>query len=64
MNAIFMNSEKWETDPHRLLRNFPDKIDSNRNDKYDDFPNLTITIHGKAQKKFCKNNKFKISAPS
>ena len=23
-----------------------------------------FTIHGKSQKKFCKNNKFKISAPS
>ena len=46
-----MNSEKGETDPHRLLRNFPDEIDSNRNDKYDDFPNLTIYYTWKNTKK-------------
>ena len=44
MDAIFMNSKNSKTsDPHRLLLNLTDKIDSRRSDKYVAF----ITVYGK-----------------
>ena len=43
MNTIFMNSGNSKTsDPHRLLLNFTDKIDSKRKDKYIALSNLSV----------------------
>ena len=53
MDTIFINSENSKTsDPHRLLLNLSDKINSN----------LSIYYTWKNIKKSYKNNKFKISA--
>ena len=65
MNTIFMNSKNSKTsDPHRLLPNLTDKIDLRRKDKYIALSNLSIYYTWKNIKKSCKNNKFKISAPT
>ena len=43
MNTIFMNSGNSKTsDPHRLLLNLIDKIDSKRKDKYIALSNLSV----------------------
>ena len=60
-----MNSENCKTsDPHRLLRNFTDKINLKRTDKCDVLLNLNTHFPSKNIKKSCKNKKFKISAPT
>ena len=58
-----MNSENSKTsDPHRLLLNLSDKINSKRNDKHVALSNLSIYYMWKNFKKLYTNNKFKISA--
>ena len=60
-----MNSENSETsDPHRLLLNLSDRINLKRSDKYVALSNHSIYYTWKNTKKSCKNNKFKISAPT
>ena len=60
-----MNSEDIKTsDPHRLLLNITDKINLKKSDKYVTLSNLSIYYTWKNIKKSCKNNKFKISAPT
>ena len=60
-----MNSENSKTsDRHRLLLNLSHKIDLERSDKYVALSNLSIYYIWKNIKKSCKNNKFKISAPT
>ena len=53
-DALFTNSINSKTsDPHILLLNLSDKID------------LEITVkYSTLYKKLCKNNKFKVSAPT
>ena len=59
-----MNSVNSKTsDPHRLLRDFLDKINLKRSDKYVALSKLSIYYTWKNIKKSYKNNKFKISAP-
>ena len=61
MDTIFMNSQNTKTsDSHRILLSLSDNIDLKRSNKFV----LAYTIHGKIWKKSCKNNKFKISAPT
>ena len=63
MDTTFMNSENSKkSDPHRLLPNLPNKINLKRSDKYVALSNLSIYYTWKT--KSCKNNKFKISAPT
>ena len=65
MDIIFMNSENRKTsDLHRQLPNLSDKINLERSDKYVGLSNLSIYYTWKNIKKSCKNNKFKISAPT
>ena len=65
MDTIFTNSENSKTsDPHILLLNLSDKINLKRSDKYVAFSNFSIYYAWKKIKKSCKNNKFKISAPT
>ena len=65
MNTIFMNSKNSQTsDPHRLSLNLTNDIDLRRKDKYIALSNLSIYYKWKNIKKLCKNNKFKISAPT
>ena len=65
MNTIFTNSKNSKaSNPQRLLFNLTDKIDLRRKDKYISFSNLSIYYTQKNIKKSCKNNKFKISAPT
>ena len=52
------------SDPHRILFNLTDKIDLRRKDKYIALSNLNIYYEWQNIKKSCKNNKFKISAPT
>ena len=60
-----MNSRNSKTsDPPRLLLNLSDKINLKRSDKYVASSNLSIHHIWKNIKKSCKNNKFKISAPT
>ena len=65
MNTILMNSKNSKTsDPHRLSLNLTNDIDLRRKDKYIALSNLSIYYKWKNIKKLCKNNKFKISAPT
>ena len=65
MHTIFLNSENSKTPvTSRLLLNLLDKINVKRSDKYVALSNLTISYTWKNFKKSCKNNKFKISAPT
>ena len=65
MDTIFMNSENSKTsEPHRLLLNLVDKINLKRSDKYIASSNLSMYYSWKNINKSCKNNKFKISAPT
>ena len=60
-----MNYKNSKTsDPHRLLLNLIDKVKLKKSDKYVALSNLSINYTWKNIKKSCKNNKFKISAPS
>ena len=57
-----MNSENSKTsDPHRLLLNLSDKTNLTRSEI---LSNLSIYYTWKNIKMPCKNNKFKISAPT
>ena len=65
MDTIFINSENSKTsEPHRLLLNLTDKINLKRSDKYTALSNFSIYYSLKNIKRSCKNNKFKISAPT
>ena len=65
MKTIFMNSKSSETSNcHRLLLNLTDKINLKRSDKYLALSNLSICYTWKNIQKLCKNNRFKISAPT
>ena len=65
MDTIFMNSKNSKiSDPHRLLLKNKKKIDLRRSDKYMALSNLNIYYTWKNIKNSCKNNKFKISAPT
>ena len=61
-----MNSENSKTsNPHRVLLNLTDKIDLRRKGKYIALSNLSIYYTWKnIIKMSCKNNEFKISAPT
>ena len=60
-----MNSEDSETsDPHRQLLNLTDKIDLRIKDKSIALSNLSIYYTWKNIKKSCKNNQFRVSAPT
>ena len=58
-----MNSENSKTfEPHRLLPNLSDKINSERRDKYAALSSLNMYYTWKNIKKSYKNNKYKILA--
>ena len=60
-----MNSENSKTsDLLRLLLNLTDEIDLRINDKSLAFSNLIIYYILKNIKKSCKNNQFRVSAPT
>ena len=60
-----MNSRNSGTSaPRRLLLNLTDKINLKRSDKYLALSNLSICYTWKNIQKLCKNNRFKISAPT
>ena len=65
MDSLFMKSKYSETsDPHRLLINLTDKINSKRSAKNVFLSNLGIYYPLKNIKKSYKNNEFQISAPT
>ena len=65
MDTIFVNSENSKTsNPHRLLLNLSDKINSKSNYEYIVLSNLSIYYTWKNMKKVIQKNKFKISAPT
>ena len=65
MDTIFMNSKNSGTsDSHIPLLNFTDKINLQETHKYVALPNLNIYYTWKNIKNSCKDNKFKISAPT
>ena len=65
MNTKFMNSENSKTsDPHRVLLILLDKINLKGSDKNVALSNLSIYYIWTNIKKSCKNNKFKILAPT
>ena len=68
MNTIFINSKNSELDyyyvDYRLLLNLTDKINLKICDKYVAPSDLSIYYTWKKVKKWCKSNKFKISAPT
>ena len=60
-----MNSENSNTsDPHSLFLNLSDKINLKRSDKYVALSNFGIYNAWNNIKKSCKNNEFKLSAPT
>ena len=60
-----MNSKiSGTSDPHRLLLNLSDKRNSKRSNEYVASSKRSIYYTWKNIKKSCKNNKFKISAPT
>ena len=60
-----MNSENSKTsDLLRLLLNLTDEIDLRINDKSLAFSNLSIYYILKNIQKSCKNNQFRVSAPT
>ena len=65
MGATFTNSENRKIyDSHRLLLNLSDKINLKSKDKYVALSSLSTYYTWKNMKKPCKNNKFKMSAPT
>ena len=65
MNTIFMNPKNSKTsDPYKLLINLTDKIELRRKNKYIALSNLSIYYTWENRKKSCKNNRFKVSAPT
>ena len=64
-DTIFINSKNSKTsDPHRLLLTLSEKMNLKRSEEYVALSNLSIYYTWKNIKKSCKNNKFKISAPT
>ena len=64
MDTIFMNSENSKTlDPHRLLLNLSDKINSRWSDEYVSLPNLSIYYTWTNIKTSYKNNKYESYLP-
>ena len=64
-DTIFMNSANSKTsDTQRLLLSFTDQINLKRSDKYVALSNLSNYYRWGNIKMWCKNNKFKISAPA
>ena len=62
MNTIFMNFEDGKTfDPHRLLLNLSNSLNSKRSNKYVALSSLSIYYAWKNTKKLYENNKFKTS---
>ena len=65
MDTIFVNFDNSKTsDPHRLLLNLSDKINSKGSHKYVALSNLSIYYTLKNIKKSYKNNISKISTPT
>ena len=65
MNTVFVNSGNSKaSDLNRLLLNLSDKINWKSSNKYVALSNLSIYYAWKNIKKSCKNNKYKISAPT
>ena len=65
MDTIFMDSKNSKTsDSHRILLNLSDKTHLKRSDKYVALSNLRFYYSWNNIKNSCKNNKFKISAPT
>ena len=65
MDTIFMNSENTRTSEyHVLLLKLVDKLDLRRGQKSVALSNLSIYYTWRNIKSSCKNNKFKISAPT
>ena len=64
MDTIFMNSENSKTlDPHRLLLNLSDKINSRWSDEYVSLPNLSIYYTWTNIKRSYKNDKYESYLP-
>ena len=60
-----MNSKNSKTsDPHRLLLNLTEKINSRKSDKFSALSNLSIYYTWKNVTKSYQNNKFKILGPT
>ena len=60
-----MNPKNSKTsDPYKLLINLTDKIELRRKNKYIALSNLSIYYTWENRKKSCKNNRFKVSAPT
>ena len=60
-----MNPKNSKTsDPYKLLINLTDKIELRRKNKYMALSNLSIYYTWENRKKSCKNNRFKVSAPT
>ena len=65
MNTLFMNSKNSKTYyPQRLLLNLTDKINLGRKDKYIALSNFNTYYTQTNIKKSCRNNSFKIPAPT
>ena len=59
-----MHNTKMDTNRHTLLLSLTDNINLKRSDKYVAVSNISIYYTWNNVKKSCKNNKFKISAPT
>ena len=65
MDIIFMNSENSRTSKYHVLElQHADKLDLRRGQKSVALSNLSIYYTWRNIKSSCKNNKFKISAPT
>ena len=65
MDTIFINSENSRTSEYHVLKlEHADKLDLRRGQKSVALSNLSIYYTSKNIKSTCKNNKFKISAPT
>ena len=64
MDTIVMNSENSRTSEYVLMLKLPDKLDLRRGQKSIVLSDLSIYYTWKNVKSSCKNNKFKISAPT
>ena len=65
MDTVFINSKnRINSDPHRLLFNLLEKLNLKRSDRYLSLSDFNFYYTQKNIKKLCKNNKYKISAPT
>ena len=65
MDTVFINSKnRKNSDPHRLLLNLLEKLNLKRSDRYLSLSDFSIYYTWKNIKELCKNNKYKISAPT